>query len=77
MDSALVKVDEDRMPPVSRIQQIGLLTCGNASVTLDGSGSTASSGNIASYLWNSILGNISTGQGTSRVIINKPGGCSR
>ncbi|MFN8281214.1 MAG: gliding motility-associated C-terminal domain-containing protein [Saprospiraceae bacterium] len=74
VDSALVKVDEDRMPPVSRIQQIGLLTCGNASVTLDGSGSTASSGNIASYLWNSILGNISTGQGTSRVIINKPGG---
>ncbi|MFN8329817.1 MAG: hypothetical protein U0T81_01135 [Saprospiraceae bacterium] len=66
-----ITVTEDKSPPVADIKQIGDLTCTVNQITLDGSGSRGTSGTIGTYTW---VGNVISGQGTSKITIGKPGG---
>ncbi|HMZ40827.1 MAG TPA: hypothetical protein PK099_11050 [Saprospiraceae bacterium] len=70
-ESKGITVTEDKSPPVADVKQIGDLTCTVNQITLDGSGSRGTSGTIGTYTW---VGNVISGQGTSKITIGKPGG---
>ncbi len=66
-----VNVAENTMPPVASAGDDTQIACGMSSVTLDGSFS--SSGMDFSYQWNTINGNIVSGETTLSPLVDAPG----
>ncbi|MDQ3140883.1 MAG: gliding motility-associated C-terminal domain-containing protein [Bacteroidota bacterium] len=74
LDSSLIEVKEDKIPPIADIQKRGDLTCTVNEIPLDGSLSKSFSGSISPYNWTSRNGNILSGLGSNQIKIGKPGG---
>ncbi|MAT55933.1 MAG: hypothetical protein CMN32_15780 [Saprospirales bacterium] len=66
-----VTIDQDIQAPVADAGTTAELSCTLTSLTLDGSGS--SSGPQYAYLWNTVNGNILSGEDTPAPTINAPG----
>ena len=68
--AALVTIAEDVASPTADAGPAGVITCVNATVTLQGTGS---SGPGFSYLWTTANGNISSGENTLNPIVDAAG----
>ncbi len=71
VDSASVEVLCDTVVPVSNAGIDHMLTCSETVVSLDGSAS--SSGPDYEYTWNTVTGNITSGQGTAMITADDGG----
>jgi gliding motility-associated-like protein len=64
-------VDINNKPPGIAVASPPVITCTNAQITIDGSGSQT--GGTIKYVWTTTDGNIVSGQNASQVVVNKAG----